>query len=70
MLTSLTVLVDDAEQREGVDYDAVRQIGRITFRLIVPPTATVRVRYYYAVPPTGLMPPPTPPSGTWPADAE
>jgi len=48
---ALSVLVDNVEQREGVDFDAIRQIGRIIFRRIVPPTAVVRIRYYYQVGP-------------------
>jgi hypothetical protein len=44
---ALVVLVDNAEQAEGVDYDSYRQIGRIIFRRSVPPTALVAIRYYY-----------------------
>lgn len=44
---ALTVLVDNVEQSEGVDYDSYRQIGRIIFRRSVPATALVVVRYYY-----------------------
>ena len=68
--TALTVLVDGQPQREGVDYDAILPIGRIIFRRIVPSAAVVTVRYYYAVRPATLTPPPTPPSGTWTSDAE
>jgi hypothetical protein len=48
---ALIVLMDNVEQREGVDFDAIRQIGRIIFRHIVPPTAVVRIKYYYQVGP-------------------
>jgi len=48
---ALIVLVDDVEQREGVDYDAMREVGRIIFRRIIPPTAVVRVKYYYQLQP-------------------
>lgn len=44
---ALTVLVDNVEQAEGVDYDSYRQIGRIIFRRSVPPTALVIIRYFY-----------------------
>ena len=44
---ALVVLVDNAEQAEGVDYDSYRDIGRIIFRRAVPPTALVLIRYYY-----------------------
>lgn len=43
----LVVLVDLQEQREGVDYDSYRQIGRIIFRRAVPPTSLVKIQYYY-----------------------
>jgi hypothetical protein len=46
---ALIVLVDGATQREGVDYDAIRQIGRVIFRRIVPPTSVVRIQYYYQI---------------------
>jgi len=49
---ALLVLVDGVEQQEGADYDVDREIGRIIFRRIVPPTAVVRVRYYYQLQPT------------------
>ncbi len=32
---------------EGIDYDAYRQIGRVIFRIGVPPTSLVRIQYYY-----------------------
>ncbi len=51
---ALQVLVDDVEMEEGVDYDAYRQIGRIIFRLAVPPTSLVRIRYYYELGQTAL----------------
>ncbi len=44
---ALVVLVDNAEQAEGVDYDSYRDIGRVIFRRAVPPTALVLIRYYY-----------------------
>ena len=44
---ALTVLVDNVEQAEGVDYDSYRQIGRIIFRRSVPATALVVIRYYH-----------------------
>jgi hypothetical protein len=44
---ALVVLVDNAEQAEGVDYDSYRDIGRIIFRRAVPPTSLVLIRYYY-----------------------
>ncbi len=44
---ALIVLVDNVQQEEGVDYDAYRQIGRIIFRRAVPPTALVKIQYYY-----------------------
>ena len=43
----LVVLVDNVEQQEGVDYDAYREIGRVIFRYAVPPTALVKIEYYY-----------------------
>ncbi len=43
----LVVLVDSAEQIEGVDYDSYRDIGRIIFRRAVPPTALVIIQYFY-----------------------
>ncbi|MBM3499979.1 MAG: hypothetical protein FJX74_15070, partial [Armatimonadetes bacterium] len=46
---ALIVLMDGVEQQEGVHFDADRQIGRIIFRLAVPPTAVVRIKYYYEV---------------------
>jgi len=46
---ALAVLVDNAEQVEGVDYDSYRQIGRIMFRRAVPPTALVIIQYYYDI---------------------
>ena len=49
----LQVFVDDALQREGTDYDAIRALGRIIFRHIVPPTSLVRIRYYYDLRQTG-----------------
>jgi hypothetical protein len=45
----LTVLVDAVEQKEAIDYDSYRQIGRIIFRRAVPPTSLVVIRYYYSV---------------------
>jgi len=48
---ALIVLVDNVEQREGVDFDSLRQIGRIIFRRIVPPTSVVRIKYYYQIGP-------------------
>ncbi len=44
---TVVVLVDNAEQVQGVDYDVYHDIGRIIFRRAVPPTALVIVRYYY-----------------------
>ncbi len=44
---ALVVLVDNVEQREGVDYDAYRNLGRIIFRRAVPPTSLVVIKYYY-----------------------
>jgi hypothetical protein len=46
---ALVVLVDLQEQREGVDYDSYRQIGRIIFRRAVPPTSLVKIQYYYSL---------------------
>ncbi|MGQ9732607.1 MAG: hypothetical protein ACUVX8_15215, partial [Candidatus Zipacnadales bacterium] len=46
---ALTVLVDQSEQTEGEDYEALRQIGRIWFLRVVPPTAVVRIQYYYQI---------------------
>jgi hypothetical protein len=48
---ALIVLVDNVEQREGVDFYALRQIGRIIFNRIVPPESTVRIKYYYEIGP-------------------
>ena len=45
----LTVLVDAVEQKEAIDYDSYRQIGRVIFRRAVPPTSLVVIRYYYSV---------------------
>ncbi|NLO72870.1 MAG: hypothetical protein GX100_02015 [candidate division WS1 bacterium] len=47
--TALVVLVDNALQTEGLDYDSYRDIGRIIFRRLVPPTALVRIQYYYSL---------------------
>ena len=44
---ALVVLVDNVEQKETVDYDVNRYLGRIVFRRAVPPTSLVIVRYYY-----------------------
>ncbi len=44
---TIVVLVDNAEQVQGVDYDVYHDIGRIIFRRAVPPTALVIVRYFY-----------------------
>ena len=52
---ALVVLVDGTEQTEGVDYDAIRQIGRVIFRRIVPGTATVRIQYWYQVGPSDSL---------------
>lgn len=49
---ALVVMEDNVVRREGVDYDAIRQIGRIIFRRIVPPTSVVRIKYYYQVGPS------------------
>jgi len=46
---ALVVLVDGVEQIEAVDYDAYRSIGRVEFRRVVPPTALVKVQYYYEI---------------------
>ncbi len=51
---ALKVLVDDVKMAEGVDYDAYRQIGRVIFRLGVPPTSLVRIQYYYELGETAL----------------
>jgi len=51
---ALKVLMDNVPMQEGVDYDAYRQIGRIIFRLAVPPTALVRIQYYYELGETAL----------------
>ncbi len=51
---ALKVLIDDIEMEEGIDYDAYRQIGRVIFRLAVPPTSLVRIRYYYELGQTAL----------------
>lgn len=44
---ALVVLVDNVEQKETIDYDVNRYLGRIVFRRAVPPTSLVIVRYYY-----------------------
>ena len=44
---TIVVLVDNAEQVQGVDYDVYHDIGRIIFRRAVPPTALVIIRYFY-----------------------
>ncbi len=44
---TVIVLVDNTEQKQGVDYDVYHDIGRIIFRRSVPPTALVRIKYYY-----------------------
>ncbi len=46
---AIVVLVDLQEQREGVDYDAYRSIGRVIFRRAVPPTSLVKIQYYYSL---------------------
>ena len=46
---ALVVLVDGVEQLEAVDYDSYRSIGRVEFRRVVPPTALVKVQYYYEI---------------------
>ncbi len=46
---ALVVLVDDVPQKEGVNYLSYRQIGRIIFLQPVPPTALVRIQYYYSL---------------------
>jgi hypothetical protein len=46
---ALVVLVDNVEQRELLDYEVDRYLGRIIFRRAVPPTSLVVVRYYYDV---------------------
>jgi len=51
---ALKVFVDDAEMTEGIDYDAYRQIGRVIFRMGVPPTSLVRIQYYYELGETAL----------------
>ena len=51
---ALRVLVDDVEMQEGTDYDAYRQIGRVIFRLGVPPTSLVRIQYYYELGQTAM----------------
>ena len=43
----LIVIVDTVTQIEGVDYDSYRDLGRIIFRRLVPPTSLVRISYYY-----------------------
>ncbi|MBC7289399.1 MAG: hypothetical protein H5T86_15430, partial [Armatimonadetes bacterium] len=49
---ALVVLVDNVEQKENVDYESIRPIGRIIFRRAVPPTSLVVIRYYYDIRPT------------------
>ncbi len=44
---ALVVLVDNVEQKETVDYEVNRHLGRILFRRSVPPTSLVVVKYYY-----------------------
>ncbi len=44
---TVVVLVDNVEQVQGVDYDVFHNIGRIIFRRAVPPTALVKIRYFY-----------------------
>lgn len=44
---ALIVTVDNVEQKEGVDFDSHRYLGRIVFRRAVPPTALVVIKYYY-----------------------
>lgn len=44
---ALVVLQDGVEQQEGTDFDAIRSIGRILFQHMVPPTALVKIQYYY-----------------------
>ncbi len=51
---ALKVLVDDVQMQEGLNYDAYRQIGRVIFRLAVPPTSLVRIQYYYELGQTAL----------------
>ncbi len=51
---ALKVFVDDVQMREALDYDAYRQIGRVIFRLAVPPTSLVRIQYYYELGQTAL----------------
>jgi hypothetical protein len=53
---ALTVQLDEVEQQEGIDFDVYREVGRIVFRRVVPPTATVRVLYYYPVGRAGETP--------------
>lgn len=45
----LIVIVDNVTQLEGVDYDSYRDIGRVIFRRLVPPTSLVRIQYYYSL---------------------
>lgn len=45
----LVVLMDAAPQTEGVNFDARRDIGRIIFRMAVPPTSLVVIKYYYSL---------------------
>ena len=52
---ALIVLVDGVRQMEAVDYDAYRSIGRVEFRRVVPPTALVKVQYYYEIAATGTV---------------
>jgi len=52
---ALIVLVDGVRQMEAVDYDAYRTIGRVEFRRVVPPTALVRVQYYYEIAAAGTV---------------
>ncbi len=51
---ALEVFVDNVQMLEGVDYDAYRQIGRVIFRLAVPPTSLVHIQYYYELGETAL----------------
>ncbi len=44
---TVVVLVDNVEQVQGVDYDVYHDVGRIIFRRAVPPTALVKIQYYY-----------------------
>ncbi|HEY3398370.1 MAG TPA: hypothetical protein VGM19_12015 [Armatimonadota bacterium] len=53
---ALIVLVDNVLQVESQDYDSYRSIGRIIFRRAVPPTALVKVQYYYNLSPGANYP--------------